>query len=108
MCGPGDKEACQPPFTAAFRHNLARRRENFKLRAGNAGGKATTGQIFTAEQAQELWTMNSTLEAIGIHHPKLQQRAVAIGEKVGLYRFSKGCIPPYVPVCVAVMVKRQG
>ena len=30
--------------------------------------------------------MNSTLEAIGIHHPKLRQRAVALGEKVGLYR----------------------
>jgi hypothetical protein len=49
-------------------------------------GEATTGQILTAEQAQELWTMSSTLEAIGIDHPKLRQRAVAISEEVGLLR----------------------
>ncbi|HVX14135.1 MAG TPA: DNA alkylation repair protein [Pirellulales bacterium] len=57
------------------------------------------------------WTMNNTLAAIGIHHPKLRKRAVAIGEKIGLYRdwpVSKGCTPPYVPLWVEAMVKRQG
>jgi 3-methyladenine DNA glycosylase AlkD len=57
------------------------------------------------------WTMNNTLAAIGIHHPQHRQRAVAIGEKIGLYRdwpVSKGCTPPYVPVWVEAMVKRQG
>ncbi len=57
------------------------------------------------------WTMNNTLAAIGIHHPKLRKRALAIGEKIGLYRdwpVSKGCTPPYVPVWVDFMVKRQG
>lgn len=57
------------------------------------------------------WTMNNTLAAIGIHHSKLRQRALAIGEKIGLYRdwpVSKGCIPPYVPVWVEAMVKRNG
>jgi 3-methyladenine DNA glycosylase AlkD len=57
------------------------------------------------------WTMNNTLAAIGIHHPELRKRAVAIGEKIGLYRdlsVSKGCTPPYVPVWVETMVKRQG
>jgi 3-methyladenine DNA glycosylase AlkD len=57
------------------------------------------------------WTMNNTLAAIGIHYPKLRKRAVAIGEKIGLYSdwpVSKGCIPPYVPVWVEAMVKRQG
>jgi 3-methyladenine DNA glycosylase AlkD len=56
------------------------------------------------------WTMNNTLAAIGIHHPKLRKRAIAIGEKIGLYRdwpVSKGCTPPYVPVWVDFMVKRQ-
>ncbi len=56
------------------------------------------------------WTMNNTLAAIGIHHPALRQRAVAIGEQIGLYRdwpVSKGCIPPYVPVWVNEMVQRQ-
>ena len=57
------------------------------------------------------WTMNNTLAAIGIHDPKLRKRAIAIGEKIGLYRdwpVSKGCTPPYVPVWVDFMVKRQG
>lgn len=57
------------------------------------------------------WTMNNTLGAIGIHHAKLRQRAVAIGERIGLYRdwpVSKGCIIPYVPVWVEAMVKRKG
>jgi 3-methyladenine DNA glycosylase AlkD len=57
------------------------------------------------------WTMNNTLAAIGIHDPKLRKRAVAIGEKIGLYRdwpVSKGCTPPYVPVWVEFMVKRHG
>jgi 3-methyladenine DNA glycosylase AlkD len=57
------------------------------------------------------WTMNNTLAAIGIHHPKHRKRAIAIGEMIGLYRHwpvSKGCTPPYVPVWVEAMVKRQG
>lgn len=57
------------------------------------------------------WTMNNTLAAIGIRHAALRGRAVAIGEKVGLYRdwpVSKGCTPPYVPVWVEFMVKRNG
>jgi len=57
------------------------------------------------------WTMNNTLAAIGIHHPRHRSRAVAIGETIGLYRnwpVSKGCTPPYVPVWVDAMVKRQG
>ena len=44
-------------------------------------------------------------------HPQLRKRAVAMGEEIGLYRdwpVSKGCTPPYVPVWVEAMVKRQG
>ncbi|MBK9119036.1 MAG: DNA alkylation repair protein [Phycisphaerales bacterium] len=57
------------------------------------------------------WTMNNTLGAIGIHHAAHRKRAVAIGEKIGLYKdwpVSKGCTPPYVPVWVAAMVQRKG
>lgn len=57
------------------------------------------------------WTMNNTLAAIGIKHVALRKRAVAIGEKIGLYKdwpVSKGCTPPYVPVWVEAMLKRQG
>lgn len=57
------------------------------------------------------WTMNTTLGTIGIEHAAHRKRAIAIGEKIGLYRdwpVSKGCTPPYVPVWVAAMVKRKG
>ncbi len=57
------------------------------------------------------WTMNNSLAGIGIHHPKHRKRAIAIGEKIGLYKdwpTSKGCTPPYVPIWVEEMVRRQG
>ncbi len=57
------------------------------------------------------WTMNNTLAAIGIHHPKLRKRAIAIGEKLGVYRdypCSKGCTSPFAPIWINEMVKRQG
>lgn len=56
------------------------------------------------------WTMNNTLAAIGIDHAEHRKRALAIGEKIGLYRdwpVSKGCTPPYVPVWVEAMLKRK-
>lgn len=57
------------------------------------------------------WTMNLTLGTIGIRNASLRKRAIALGEKIGLYRdwpVSKGCTPPYVPVWVATIVKRKG
>jgi len=55
------------------------------------------------------WTMNFCLGGIGIHFPEHRRRAVAIGEKLGLYRdypVSKGCTSPYVPAWIAEMVRR--
>lgn len=57
------------------------------------------------------WTMNGTLAAIGIHFPKLRKRAIAIGEKLGVYRdypVSKGCTSPFAPIWIEAMVSRQG
>lgn len=54
------------------------------------------------------WTMNNTLAAIGIKHARHRKRAIAIGEKIGLYEdwpVSKGCTIPYVPLWVDAMVK---
>lgn len=56
------------------------------------------------------WTMNNTLIAIGVSQAAHRERVIAIGEKIGLYRdwpASKGCIPPYVPVCVPALAKRK-
>ena len=61
--------------------------------------------------AETQWTMNNTLIAIGIHHAKHRKRAIAIGEKLGIYRdypCSKGCTSPFAPIWINEMVKRQG
>jgi 3-methyladenine DNA glycosylase AlkD len=57
------------------------------------------------------WTMNCTLAEIGIHFPKLRNRAIAIGESLGIYRdypVSKGCTSPFAPIWIRAMVSRQG
>lgn len=62
-----------------------------------------------APEAQ--WTMNFCLAGIGIHVPKLRKRAIAIGEKLGIYRdypVSKGCTSPFAPIWINEMVSRQG
>jgi len=56
------------------------------------------------------WTMNSALAAIGIHFSKHRKRALAIGEKLGIYRdypVSKGCTSPFAPIWIKEMVSRQ-
>jgi len=57
------------------------------------------------------WTMNACLSEIGIHNPKHRKRALAIGEKLGIYRdypCSKGCTSPFAPIWINEMVKREG
>jgi 3-methyladenine DNA glycosylase AlkD len=56
------------------------------------------------------WTMNSCLAEIGIHCPEHRQRAIAIGEKLGVYRdypVSKGCTSPFAPIWINEIVRRQ-
>lgn len=56
------------------------------------------------------WTMNTALAQIGIHHPHVRQRALYIGEKLGIYRdypTSKGCTSPFAPIWINEMVRRQ-
>jgi 3-methyladenine DNA glycosylase AlkD len=50
------------------------------------------------------------LANIAIHHAKLRKRAIAIGEKLWIYRdypCSKGCTSPFAPIWINEMVKRQ-
>ena len=57
------------------------------------------------------WTMNFCLACIGIHFPEHRQRAIAIGEKLGVFRdypTSKGCTSPFAPIWINEMVRRQG
>lgn len=64
------------------------------------------------EAAPEVqWTMNFCLAGIGIHFPELRERAIAIGERLGIYRdypVSKGCTSPFAPIWINEMVRRQG
>lgn len=56
------------------------------------------------------WTMNMCLAEIGIHFPKYRKRAIAIGEKLGIYRdypCSKGCTSPFAPIWINAIVSRQ-
>lgn len=57
------------------------------------------------------WTMNFCLAGIGIHFPDHRKRAIAIGERLGIYRdypVSKGCTSPFAPIWINEMVRRQG
>jgi 3-methyladenine DNA glycosylase AlkD len=57
------------------------------------------------------WTMNFVLVEIGINHPKHRKRALAIGEKLGVFSdfpASKGCTSPFAPIWINTMVERQG
>jgi 3-methyladenine DNA glycosylase AlkD len=115
------------PEKEALREKWMKAKDRWAERAGwhltascvnkGAGGLDLPGLLDRIEKEmpkakpEVQWTMNNTLGAIGIHAPKLRKRAIAIGEKLGLYRdwpVSKGCTPPYVPVWVEAMVKRQG
>lgn len=56
------------------------------------------------------WTMNTALANIGIHFPAHRQRAIAIGETLGLYHdypVAKGCTSPFAPIWIREMVSRQ-
>ena len=65
-----------------------------------------------AEAPERLqWAMNHCLAQIGIENPSLRERAVSIGERLGVlrdYPTPPGCTSPFAPVWVAAMVSRRG
>jgi 3-methyladenine DNA glycosylase AlkD len=67
------------------------------------------GEMADADPAVQ-WTMNTCLAGIGIHHAKHRKRAIAIGERLGIYRdypVSKGCTSPFAPTWINGMVHRN-
>jgi 3-methyladenine DNA glycosylase AlkD len=98
--------------------------------AARAGWQLTAGRVAKSPEGLDLaalldriekemgaaapevqWTMNGCLAEIGIHFPKHRKRAIAIGEKLGIYRdypCSKGCTSPFAPIWINEMVRRQG
>jgi len=56
------------------------------------------------------WAMNECLAMIGIHHPDLRERAVAIGHRLEVlkdYPTAPGCVSPFAPIWIDEMVRRQ-
>lgn len=61
--------------------------------------------------ADAQWTMNTALAHVGIHSSEHRARALAIGEKLGIYRdypVSPGCTSPFAPIWINEIVRRQG
>lgn len=59
---------------------------------------------------QKQWAMNHCLAEIGIRHPEHRARAIGIGKRLAVlidYPASPGCTPPYAPVWIAEMVRRN-
>jgi 3-methyladenine DNA glycosylase AlkD len=97
--------------------------------AARAGWRLTAGRVAKSPEGLDLeslldriesemgsaapevqWTMNECLVAIGIHFPKHRKRAIAIGDKLGIYRdypVSKGCTSPFAPIWINAMVSRK-
>ena len=56
------------------------------------------------------WEMNSTLAAVGIHHPELRGRAIDIGERLEVlkdYPTPPNCTSPFAPIWIGEIVRRQ-
>lgn len=55
------------------------------------------------------WAMNWTLTQIGVHDPALRERAIGIGERLGVlkdYPTPPNCTSPYAPIAIAALVRR--
>ncbi|WP_344830996.1 DNA alkylation repair protein [Actinocorallia longicatena] len=56
------------------------------------------------------WSMNHCLAQIGIEHPALRPRALAIGERLGVlkdYPTPPNCTSPFAPTWINEMVRRR-
>ncbi|MFJ6114950.1 DNA alkylation repair protein [Agrococcus sediminis] len=56
------------------------------------------------------WAMNECLAHIGISHPALRARAIAIGERLEVlkdYPTPPNCTSPFAPIWIAEIVRRQ-
>ncbi|MCG2622596.1 DNA alkylation repair protein [Arthrobacter sp. I2-34] len=57
------------------------------------------------------WAMNHTLAQIGIEHAGHRERAIKIGERLGVlkdYPTPPNCTSPYAPIWINEMVSRRG
>lgn len=106
MESEGDPIACRAGWSLTA-ERVAKKPEGLDLAALLDRIEA---ELATADPLPQ-WTMNNTLANIGIHHPEHRERALAIGERLGVYRdwpTSPGCTSPFAPDWIGEMVRRQG
>ncbi len=56
------------------------------------------------------WAMNTCLAQIGIQHPEYRDRAIGIGERLGVlkdYPAPPNCTSPFAPIWINEIVRRQ-
>ena len=71
---------------------------------------AAAGPLLAALPPELLAQTNARPFTAGVHFPRHRKRAIAIGEKLGVYRdypVSKACTSPFAPIWINAMVRRQ-
>lgn len=100
------------PVVAAAGWDLTADRVHKKPDGLDLPGLLDTIEAGMAEAPDRLqWAMNTTLAQIGIHHPAHRERALGIGERLGVlkdYPTPPNCTSPYAPTWINEMVRRQG
>ncbi|TFH04190.1 MAG: DNA alkylation repair protein [Spirochaetales bacterium] len=104
--------SCEDPMAARAGWNLTAERIEKKPDGLDLSALLDRIEAELADAApEEQWTMNFALGMIGINVPEHRERAIAIGESLGVYRdypVSKGCTSPFAPIWINEMVSRQG
>ncbi len=97
--------------TLAALGNEKVRARHRKLGSGDNLFGVQMGDLRKVAAPETQWTMNNSLAGIGSQFPELRARALAIGERLGIFRdypVSKGCSSPFAPIWIAEMVRRKG
>ena len=104
-------ESAQDPWVARAGWNLTSVRIGKSPEGVDLAGLLDRLEAEMGSAAPEVqWTMNFCLAGIGIHFPEHRQRALEIGERLGVFRdypVSKGCTSPFAPIWIREMVRRK-
>lgn len=99
------------PVVASAGWALTSERVNRKPEGLDESGLLDVIEAEMADAPERLqWAMNETLSYIGIENPDLRNRAIDIGERLGVlrdYPTSPGCTSPFAPTWITEMVARN-
>ncbi|GAA1520660.1 DNA alkylation repair protein [Brevibacterium permense] len=99
------------PVVASAGWTLTSERVNRKPEGLDESGLLDVIEAEMADAPERLqWAMNETLSYIGIENPDLRNRAIDIGERLGVlrdYPTSPGCTSPFAPTWITEMVARN-